>query len=181
MTDNEIIKALECCGELIRNPCSQCPYFHEKPCLQLKRDALDLIKRQQAEIEAHKHYYNECLKDLKNAHAEIERLQKDHNDIDKFARDICKERILKGKAIADFEDLQEYIKEQKAEAIKEYEEKLQPYKLHYSNMRMEIAREVCDRVKDIIPAIDDTYIESMVEEHINDLLKEMEKEDGELD
>lgn len=51
MTDNEIMKALECCGELIRNPCSQCPYFHEKPCLQLKRDALDLIKRQQAEIE----------------------------------------------------------------------------------------------------------------------------------
>lgn len=60
-------------------------------------------------------------------------------------------------------------------------EKLQPYKLHYGNLRMEIAREVCDRVKDIIPAIDDTYIESMVEEHINDLLKEMEKEDGELD
>ena len=60
-------------------------------------------------------------------------------------------------------------------------EKLHPYKLHYGNMRMEIAREVCDRVKDIIPAIDDTYIESMVEEHINDLLKEMEKEDGELD
>lgn len=29
--------------------------------------------------------------------------------------------------------------------------------------------------------IDDTYIESMVEEHIDDLVKEMENEDGKLD
>lgn len=49
MTDNEIIKALECCG---RESCFGCPYRGKchlgNPMI---RDALDLITRQQAEIE----------------------------------------------------------------------------------------------------------------------------------
>ena len=53
MTDNEIIKALECCKELI---CKDCPIFpNSTPVLlcksRLEKEALDLIKRQQAEIE----------------------------------------------------------------------------------------------------------------------------------
>lgn len=55
---------------------------------------------------------------------EIERLQKDQDDIDNFARDICKERLLKGKAIANFDDLQEYIRKEKFKAIEEFAEKL---------------------------------------------------------
>lgn len=50
MTDNEIIKALECCG---RESCLSCPYRDGK-CHQgnpMIRDARDLINRQQAEIE----------------------------------------------------------------------------------------------------------------------------------
>ena len=49
MTDNEIIKGLECCG---RESCNGCPY--NKNCHQgnpMIGDALDLIKRQQEEIE----------------------------------------------------------------------------------------------------------------------------------
>ncbi len=53
MTDNEIIKALECCKRLI---CKDCPIFpNSTPVLlckaSLEIEALDLIKRQQAEIE----------------------------------------------------------------------------------------------------------------------------------
>ena len=54
MTDNEIIKALECCG---KNPpiCIECSYkgkCNRKDCYDyLKGDALTLIHRQQAEIE----------------------------------------------------------------------------------------------------------------------------------
>ena len=54
MTDNEIIKALECCS---KNPlnCRECGYkgrCNRIDCYDyLKRDALDLINRQQAEIE----------------------------------------------------------------------------------------------------------------------------------
>ena len=56
MTDNEIIKALECCG---KNPpmCSECGYkgrCNRIDCYDyLKRDALNLINRQKAEFERH--------------------------------------------------------------------------------------------------------------------------------
>ncbi|MBE6767366.1 MAG: hypothetical protein E7549_00470 [Ruminococcaceae bacterium] len=68
MTDNEIVKALECCAN---NPndsvCyeSKCPLFGQKCIDVLSKNALDLINRQKAEIErlqkhntkmAHKHY-----------------------------------------------------------------------------------------------------------------------------
>lgn len=55
MTDTEIIKALECCSS--RKNCEEnCPYFELKrnffECVQVSTsDAIDLIKRQQAEIE----------------------------------------------------------------------------------------------------------------------------------
>lgn len=52
--------------------------------------------------------------------AEISKLKSDQYAIDKFARDLCKERMLKGKAIADFEDLQDYIKKEKTEAIRKF-------------------------------------------------------------
>lgn len=54
-TDEEVIKALECC--LLSNSCaSHCPYDDGKDdCIEctsmLANDALDLIKRQKAEIE----------------------------------------------------------------------------------------------------------------------------------
>ena len=53
MTDNDIIKALECCDKF---ECDECPLDHhsadpvicERRC---KQEALDLINRQKAEIE----------------------------------------------------------------------------------------------------------------------------------
>ena len=105
MTDNEIIKALK--SEADYN-CDMCCDNNEN-CMEddcgkiISENALDLINRQKAEIE---------------------RLQKTQSDIDNFARELCKERMLKGKAIADFEDLQEYIRKEKSEAIREFSEKL---------------------------------------------------------
>lgn len=57
MTDSEIIKGLECCADYHVGACLRCPYEGEKEknivfCVGLvRRDALDLIKRQAAEIE----------------------------------------------------------------------------------------------------------------------------------
>ena len=54
MTDNELIKALECCG--VVQSCKGCPYngaeLHPKMYCQDKKDmdARDLINRQKAEI-----------------------------------------------------------------------------------------------------------------------------------
>ena len=56
MNENDVITALECClnGDRAKSQveiCLPCPYFHEGNCTDLlKRNALDLIRRQQAEI-----------------------------------------------------------------------------------------------------------------------------------
>ena len=50
MTDNEIIKALECCSKNIL--CGQCPLKEKNNCInKLSAYALELISRQRAEIE----------------------------------------------------------------------------------------------------------------------------------
>ena len=60
MTDNEIIKALECCtSHKGYNACiSGCPFHEQGLCLvdadALPTHSLDLINRQKAEIEKHK-------------------------------------------------------------------------------------------------------------------------------
>ena len=58
MTDNEIIKALECCRSENGNDCENCQYTKvvyrqgEGGCTnRLMQDALNLINRQKAEIE----------------------------------------------------------------------------------------------------------------------------------
>ena len=50
MTDKEIIKALECC--IKHTECPECPMKGTRNCIsELNKNALDLINRQQAEIE----------------------------------------------------------------------------------------------------------------------------------
>lgn len=54
MTDNEIIKALECCTDELYENCNECPYSTDTlSCERLKllEDSLDLINRLKAEIE----------------------------------------------------------------------------------------------------------------------------------
>ena len=59
MTDNEIIKALECCI-LYKQICSEnCPLCDVKSCKEnLRKHCLDLINRQKAEIEQWKEEAN---------------------------------------------------------------------------------------------------------------------------
>ena len=50
MTDNEIIKALECCCNAIK--CDEyCPLKHKSSIIDCNKEFLDLINRQKAEIE----------------------------------------------------------------------------------------------------------------------------------
>ena len=61
MTDNEIIKALKCCKSSVAS-CEECPMHVEGVIChgyELNRKALDLIKRQRAEIERLKRYNTE--------------------------------------------------------------------------------------------------------------------------
>ena len=53
MTDNEIIKAVECCNKPIReNSCTECAFYRSGKCSSnMLNAALNLINRQKAEIE----------------------------------------------------------------------------------------------------------------------------------
>ena len=50
-------------------------------------------------------------------------LEKTEIEIDDFCRRLCRMRMLNGNAIASYEDLQNYIQEEKSEAIKEFAER----------------------------------------------------------
>ena len=105
-TDEEIKSSLEVIATT-RN-CNECKIRNCKwgtcNCSQITANAaLDLINRQEAEIE---------------------RLEKKEIEIDDFCRRLCRMRMLNGDAIASYEDLQNYIQEAKFEAIKEFAERL---------------------------------------------------------
>ena len=52
MKDKDLINALKCC---VTDDCDVCPY--KRNCKNVMRDILELINRQQAEIEAWKNEY----------------------------------------------------------------------------------------------------------------------------
>ena len=96
LTDKEIVKALECC--CIEHACGKCPYTRNKGCSCINgilKDALDLINRQKAEIER--------------------LLQKLQRPQDADPMDFCG-------VLCDFSE--ELIKKAKAEARKEFAERL---------------------------------------------------------
>ena len=74
MTDEQIIKALECCNR--NGSCSKCPYDratfeHELDCASaMTADALDLINRQRAEIEEQDQAIINALKRMGEIRAE---------------------------------------------------------------------------------------------------------------
>ena len=81
MTDKEIIKALECCFNNEEN-CDNCPQ-HSRTCIDdLLKSSLDLIKQQQAEIQAlredihnRKARENKLRSKIKSFKSEIEKLK----------------------------------------------------------------------------------------------------------
>lgn len=59
MTDNEIIKALECCAEDEWCCNNNCPFFEKCSKTLMAKSSLDIINRQQAEMERLKAHINE--------------------------------------------------------------------------------------------------------------------------
>ena len=123
MTDNEIIKALECC---IHSCCVGCPCADDdaNSCNYDKKYVLDLINRQKAEIEelrsdkiiAETHERNvrnlftDCVKQLEEARAEIKELKDILEKVPTNAYDLqveASEKLenqIKSEAIKEFAD-----------------------------------------------------------------------------
>ena len=85
MTDNEIIKALELCGKRPTG-CLGCPYFGIGGHEERNADVLKLINRQKAEIERLQKYHD----DMENA---IFMFREDHAKVKFFKNEIRAEAI----------------------------------------------------------------------------------------
>lgn len=91
MTDNEIIKALKCCGNIVDSTCKECVYhetYNASCVVRLMRDALGLINRQKAEIAELQRRIVFWREDL-NYQPEIERAEA----IKEFAERLCNGRV----------------------------------------------------------------------------------------
>jgi histone H3/H4 len=136
MTDNEIIKALECCS---KKDCKQCPAFDEN--IECGENtiifALNLINRKDAEIKEletitglmkNREYYNKFIKEVFQKETGNELLFPDFDEIYKryFEQRAEIERLQKAIKVQDImignQDLK--IKGAKNEAIKEFAERL---------------------------------------------------------
>lgn len=96
MTDNEIIKALECCCV---SECDECPYDEQTACVEIMKDgALALVNSQKAEIERLECHKNEVIE---NCQMVMKSTEEHYNKL--------------------FEEAKEIVK---SEAIKEYKEKV---------------------------------------------------------
>lgn len=121
LTDSEIVKALEICSDKLIVSCpDDCPFYDEceKDLYVLKRQALDLINRKDAEIERLKEELDgETVKNMRLGH-EVERLQAENTDLKKAIETMTNEHIKWG-----FE-AKKRIENAKYEAYKEFAERL---------------------------------------------------------
>ena len=120
MTDNDIIKALECCG-CDNYQCDKCPYAY-KTCTVYK-DSLDLINRQKAEIER----LRECPKCVYEYDGEM--------------TEFCVKAPCPNYKTAD---------EIRSEAIKEFAERLKETKFKHGNDFMVYADSIDTLVKEMV-------------------------------
>lgn len=111
MTDNEIIKALECCNKPIReNSCTECAFYRSGKCSSnMLNAALDLINRQKAEIER----LNVELKSMRGAANSyklenerlLQKLQQAKSEATKELAEILKEGIQENHYYTSTEDM----------------------------------------------------------------------------
>ena len=125
MTDNEIIKALECCRQKEEH-CHICPYNPiDDCCRHLLKDALDLINRHNADIKGLED--SERIGDqlIERQRAEIERLQKSNEEmfctISKQDAEITQ---LQKRIVFWREDMNYQPEKERTEAIKEFAKRL---------------------------------------------------------
>ena len=147
MTDDEIIKAMECCStDVQENPCPKCAFYNKHRCSTLMVNAVsDLISRYKAK--------NESLKQM----------------IDE--RD--KETLKLQKRIIFWRDNLNYQPEKiKSEAIKEFAEELEYFVL---NEDIEVVKPKCKDYESYINGAN--QFRHQIKNGINNLVKESKRND----
>ena len=148
MTDNEIIKALECC--INAENCCECVYTKMCDGTTICQFALDLINRQKSQILKERNKNSKLRNERNRLKAEIEELQA---EIDKQYEQ-AKADIL-GNMSDGGTSCHWCIEQHKAEVVKEVAKRIKAD-----------AKWICD----------DSYIENSLIEYVDNLVKEMEGE-----
>ena len=113
MTDNEIIKALECC--FVEESCSKCPWYIdcksnvlESIPYGLGRAAFDLINRQKKENSNLNSRLTSLQNDLTSAKAEIKSLRRENKILSKNAAEAFQEGLNENRNLFTEEILKEF-------------------------------------------------------------------------
>ncbi len=128
MTDNEILKALECHSETSynQNACERCPILNHCDCGgKMAQNALDLINRQKEIIEAAISAQETLQRYIAEKDADIERLR---GEIKEKTETIV---FLKDQAVAwstGYCNIKKKLETDRAEAIKEFATALKTYR-----------------------------------------------------
>ena len=106
MKDNEIIKALDCCGFEYGNLCSVCPKYEKDNDFcqeELHNYAIDLINRQKEEIKEWKRVVETLVEQHEKDKAEIDGLRADLKRVcaERDAH-ICTNNFIKSEAVKEF-------------------------------------------------------------------------------
>lgn len=178
MTDNEIIKALACCSKTeLGNLCSVCPKFDKDNDFcqeELHESALDLIKRQQEEIEM----LDINLKSMRGAansfKAEVERLKEDVNFNIRLNALSAGQRDERDKLIAELDAQVDYQKKEIERLNKEIQITKDAYTMLQTKndiIKSEAIKEFAGRLKR--KCLIDRGYNILQDGDINNLVKEM--------
>lgn len=117
ITDNEIIKALECCKGKKKH-CNSCPCMKNGTCFEVEEAALDLINRQQAELQRLQKQRNNaeelvCEKTttITDLLYEIEKLKTENQILLRNAAEAFQEGLNENRALFEYEIKDEVIKD----------------------------------------------------------------------
>ena len=180
-TQEQIIKALECCG--FTEDCSGCPFYSDMGCDEnIHANALDLIKRQKAEIERVQLEIESCNSENAELKAEIERLDALWNSAQDNNFNILG---LLHKMRKELKTAKEDNERHKAEVkwwrsqIRDTEDLLAEFDRPIVEVRTEAIKEFAERLKELsyLPNLSLTNMEVVDISKIDNLVKEMTEVD----
>lgn len=149
MTDNEIIKALECCIKNLCH-CGECPRFERgvDDChITLYNDILDLINRQRKEIDdLARNDLPRCKDALRRANEIGMRLDKENQELKAEIEKLRNAKVIFETVDYSAGDLEDALKE--VDRLKIENESLRmaanSFKLHYNTARTEAIKELIE-------------------------------------
>lgn len=160
-TDEQIVKALECCSGIGDAKCVNCPYHDAERCAEASAtDAIDLINRQKAEIAVLITAVDNSTKEFLKLHDEYQDQKKEIEKLHEVNADLNESLRLAAEAN---KDMKIELDAMRVAA--------NSYKMCYEKAKAEAIKEFAERVINLIYSADD--INPVTEWQIDNLVAEL--------